>query len=138
MNDSLRSEMPERARILVVDDESHAREVVSLALEVGGFEVLTAMDGREGLERTLQEAPDLVLTDIHMPRMDGDELAREIARHMGDEAPPVIGFTADRDLVASLRAQKVFQAAIRKPVSPSALIELVKACLAGEPPEEFR
>lgn len=122
---------PERlgARILIVDDEAHAREVVSLALEVAGFVVLVAVDGRHGLERTLQDAPDVVLTDIHMPRMDGDELAREIRHRLGPSAPPVIGFTADRDLVASLREQGAFRSVIRKPVSPSALVELVTSCL---------
>lgn len=128
MNDFVHIETSE-ARILVVDDEAHAREVVSLALEVAGFEVLVAVDGREALEKTLQDAPDLVLTDIHMPRMDGDELAREIGRRLGAAAPPVIGFTADRDLVASLREQGRFRAVIRKPVSPSALIELVQSHL---------
>lgn len=136
MNGAVRNEGTRRGRrILVVDDEAHAREVVGLALEVGGFEVVFAVDGREGLERTLQDPPDLVLTDIHMPRMDGDELAREITHRLGTGAPPVIGFTADRDLVATLQGAGGFRAVIRKPVSPSALIELVTSCLPERDPD---
>lgn len=119
----------------MVDDEGHAREVVGLALEVAGFDVRFAVDGRDGLERILQSPPDLVLTDIHMPRMDGNDLAREVAHRMGAAAPPVIGFTADRDAVASMTDHPEFHSVIRKPVSPSALIALVNSVLLP-PPEE--
>lgn len=133
MNDPVQIERPPNGyRILVVDDEGHAREVVGLALEVAGFEVLFAVDGREGLERTLQELPDLVLTDIHMPRMDGNDLAREVVNRMGRTAPPVVGFTADRDAVDAMRERDVFHAVLRKPVSPSALISLVRSIVTPE------
>lgn len=123
---------PNGRKVLVVDDEGHAREVVGLALEVAGFDVLFAVDGRDGLERTLQDLPDLVLTDIHMPRMDGNELAREVAHRLGDSAPPVVGFTADRDAVDAMRSHPAFRAVLRKPVSPSALVALVRSIVSRE------
>ncbi len=120
---------PSRVLVLVVDDEEHARDVISLALEFAGFEVLVAADGREGLRQTLECAPDVVLTDIHMPRMDGDELACEIIDRLGPDAPPIVAFTADRDAVESLKERHEFRAVVGKPVSPSQLIALVQSCL---------
>ena len=109
----------------MVDDEGHAREVIGLALEVAGFEVLLAVDGADGLESALQEQPDLVLTDVHMPRMDGPELARELRQRLGSAAPPVVAFTADRDAAEALRHHPHVRAVLRKPVSPSTLVEVV-------------
>ena len=68
----------ERRKILVVDDLWENRLVLTSLLSPLGFEVREANDGREGLEKAQQEAPDLILTDLKMPGMDGWELMRQI------------------------------------------------------------
>ncbi len=116
--------------VLVVDDEPYAREVIGLALEVAGFNVCTAADGLEGLEIVLRERPRLVLTDIHMPGLDGDRLATAIVERLGDEAPVIIGFSADADAVERLRHTTPFREVLRKPLSPRNLIAVVMSNLS--------
>ena len=67
-------------RILVVDDDAHIRQLVSHILSAAGFQVETAADGREALEKLEQTRVDLAVLDIMMPRMDGWELCRLIRK----------------------------------------------------------
>jgi CheY-like chemotaxis protein len=64
------------ARVLVVDDEEYIVDLLSLLLEDDGHTPLRAYNGREALEVVLQERPQLVIADVMMPLMDGEELAR--------------------------------------------------------------
>ena len=75
-------------RVLIVEDEEAIRQVTRRTLERLGYEVLTAADGREGLERLLAEPvePDLVISDVVMPRMGGHELLRAV-RSAGRDVP---------------------------------------------------
>jgi len=68
------------SRVLVADDEPAIRKVVRDALEREGHEVVTAIDGREALERFEEAAFDLVVTDLAMPHVDGLELVQEVRR----------------------------------------------------------
>ena len=71
---------PDRARLLVVDDESTQREMLSAILERAGFVVETADDGREALDSLRRRTFDLMLTDQRMPGMDGLQLLGEVQR----------------------------------------------------------
>lgn len=73
-------------RILVVDDEESIREVVKLNLELEGYEVVTANDGKKGLQRFLGEHFDLILLDVMMPEIDGFTLAEQM-RLTNNEVP---------------------------------------------------
>jgi DNA-binding response OmpR family regulator len=68
------------SRILVVEDEAPMRTALKDCLESEGYRVLTAADGQAGLERAMQEKPDLVLLDIMMPRLDGYAVCAELRR----------------------------------------------------------
>lgn len=81
-------------KILVVDDESHIVNVVSLKLRNAGFEVVTAADGEEGLEVALQESPDLVITDYQMPFMSGIELCEKLKSTPATAHVPALMLTA--------------------------------------------
>ncbi|HET9770201.1 MAG TPA: response regulator, partial [Acidimicrobiia bacterium] len=70
--------LPERARVLVVDDALTIRELQRSILERAGYQVRTASDGRDALDRLAEEVPDVVLTDIEMPRLDGFALTEAI------------------------------------------------------------
>lgn len=80
-------------RILVVDDDWSLRKSLQVRLEKEGYEVISAMDGEEGLER-LKEMPDLVLTDIDMPRLDGLGLLQRMRSQTDYKDIPVIMMTA--------------------------------------------
>lgn len=86
------------ARVLLVDDEPTARELLARGLERSGFRVDTAADGAEALER-LSDAHDLVVTDIVMPRLDGIGLLEELARRRHRSQRVVITSFADKERV---------------------------------------
>jgi two-component system chemotaxis response regulator CheY len=103
--------------VLVVDDDDSIRMICSISLGAAGFSVLEASDGCEGLERARSERPDLVLTDIAMPRLDGFGLAEALQRHNHTREIPVVFMTGcfeesyetrARDLGAFAFLQKPF------------------------------
>jgi len=119
-----------RARILLVEDEPALQKVLAMRLGIEGFEVRTASDGQEALELIRQEAPDLVLTDLMMPVMDGSELTRMIKRDPALKAIPVMILTAlkeqrERDHVMSLGAD----AFAAKPYNSVELTEKIRELL---------
>ena len=78
MTHILETEMTERGRILVVDDEPAITDFIALGLHHEGYEVATAGDGHQGLRAVDEFKPDLVILDVMMPRLDGFELCRAI------------------------------------------------------------
>jgi DNA-binding NtrC family response regulator len=87
---------PERARILVVDDEESQRSALQGLLETWGYDARTATDGAEALEKLRDEWADAIVTDLNMPRMDGAALLAELQNL--PEAPPAIVLTAFGDV----------------------------------------
>ena len=65
-------------KILVVDDEKPISDIVKFNLTKEGYEVYTAYDGEEALEKVAEVEPDLILLDLMLPKMDGLEVAREV------------------------------------------------------------
>jgi PAS domain S-box-containing protein len=82
-----------RPRVLVVDDNADIRHYVSTLLE-GHYDVATAVDGQDGLERALADPPDLVLTDVMMPRLNGFELLAALQREPSTIGIPVVMLSA--------------------------------------------
>ena len=83
-----------KTKILVVDDDPNILRTLRDRLERSGYEILTASNGKEGLETALQDKPDVVLLDIIMPIMDGHEMLEALRRQPFGEEPSVIMFTA--------------------------------------------
>jgi two-component system, OmpR family, response regulator MprA len=73
-------------RLLVADDEAAVREALALVLDLNGFEVTTAVDGREALQALSAERPDAVVLDVLMSGIDGLEVCRRL-RATGDRTP---------------------------------------------------
>ena len=90
--------------VLVIDDEDIVRDSISTYLEDSGFVVHQAKDGKEGLERFRKVAPNVVLLDLRMPRMDGLEVLASIAEEL-DQVPVIVvtGAGVLQDAVAALR-----------------------------------
>ena len=82
-----------RPRVLVVDDEEIVRLVIARTLRLNGFDVFEARDGLEALARMPVVAPDLVLTDLNMPRCNGEMLCAEIKRRYASAGVQVVIMT---------------------------------------------
>jgi PAS domain S-box-containing protein len=107
-------------RILVVDDEADLREILQIYLTELGYDVLTAADGREGLDRFLAERPAIVLSDIKMPVMDGVEMLRQIK--LADPETEVVMITGHGDMDLAIESLKLEAADfITKPINDEVL-----------------
>lgn len=82
-------------KLLIVEDEQAIRETLKDILELSGYEVITAKNGKEGYDSILENRPDLVLCDVNMPELDGFELLGSINQRLRDDVvPPFIFLTA--------------------------------------------
>ena len=116
--------------ILVADDESHILSVVSLKLRNAGFRVLTAADGQEALDLALQEHPDLLITDYHMPQLSGLELCRRLKQDPSMQSMPAIMLTArGYHLEPHDTEQSGILKMLSKPFSPRHLLATVHEVL---------
>jgi CheY-like chemotaxis protein len=86
-----------RARVLVVDDEADIVSTVKYRLEFNEFEVVTAANGKEGLEKAASEKPDIILLDISMPVMNGHEMLERLKNSPDIKDIPVIVVSAFSD-----------------------------------------
>lgn len=113
--------------VLVVDDSETMRQLIAYALEPHGFEVSVAGDAEEALGRIADgEGPDLLLTDVQMPRISGPELAAR-ARDIRPELP-VLFVTGDADDVIEFEGGAA--PSLRKPFVAAELVEAVRAALS--------
>jgi len=96
--------MPPQTRLLIVDDEPRMRQALSLLLQKWGWHVDTAATGKEALEKVRTEDVDIVLTDLKMPGMDGDELLRSIRKDF--PSLPVVIMTAFGTVRSAVEAMK--------------------------------
>lgn len=114
--------------ILAIDDDPVTLGLLSDLLSVNGFQVLTAGEGREGIQLFARQRPDLVITDIQMPHMDGLELLRRVRGV--DEAVPVILVTGHGDLDNALRAlRRGAYDFLLKPINADILMNTVRKAL---------
>ena len=110
-------------RVLIVDDEPHVRRVLQLTLERAGYAVKTAYDGQAGLEHVLADPPDVLITDINMPRMTGRDLVQALHAAMPLREFPILVMTS-----LTAREERVWVSAIpgidflEKPLSPRELV----------------
>ncbi len=115
------------ARILVVDDDPHLREVVRFALEHAGFQVEQARDGAEAVERVRRRAPDLVVLDVMLPGLDGYEVCRAIRRF--SDVPVLFLSSRGEELDRVLGLELGGDDYLAKPFSPRELVSRVRAIL---------
>jgi two-component system, cell cycle response regulator CpdR len=119
-------------RLLIVDDEESMRTLVARAIAMDGHEIVTAADGAEALEilSNGQNAFDLLLTDIHMPVMDGIALALTAARDLPDLTILLMtGFADQRERASGLNA--IAHDVITKPFSVADIRSAVADALAA-------
>lgn len=120
--------------ILLVDDDPELRQVFQLVLEEQGYRVLTATNGKDGLDKALAHLPDAILTDWHMPEMDGGELCGRVRGHPVLASVPIAVISAR---VPPAEAQPLWSVFRRKPVDVEILMRTVARLLAGRLPKTF-
>jgi len=119
-------------KILAVDDEKHIVRLVQVNLERQGYQVVTASDGKEALEKVATERPDLVVLDVMMPYMDGFEVLQTLRRNPATRELPVIMLTAKAQDADVLRGwQSGVDLYLTKPFNPMELISFVKRIFAS-------
>lgn len=84
-------------RILTIDDSKTIRDMLMLTLADAGFEVLQAVDGKDGLDLLGKEQVDVVITDINMPRMDGYEVIRQMRSNSAHKTTPILVLTTESE-----------------------------------------
>jgi len=119
-----------KGRILVVDDEIYIVHILDFSLGMEGYEVLTALDGEQALERLKSDKPDLIVLDIMMPKVDGYEVCRTIKSNPETQHIPVIllsakGRNVDQKMGFDVGADDY----ITKPFSPRKLVERINQLL---------
>jgi DNA-binding response OmpR family regulator len=124
-------------RVLVVDDDEVIRQLIAVNLTLEGFEVVTAVDGHDCLEKVAEVNPDVITLDVMMPRLDGWVTATQLRKNPATANIKVVLITAraqedDRD-----RGRQIgVDAYLTKPFDPAEMIRVVRA-LAGAPTSTF-
>ncbi len=118
-------------RVLVVDDDEVIRRLIAANLTLEGFDVATAVDGQDCLEKVSAIAPDVITLDAMMPRLDGWETARRLRKSPATSSIKIVLITA-RDHTASPAQHRRVRADayLAKPFDPAELIRVVRE-LAG-------
>jgi len=115
-----------KRKILIVDDEAHIRRIVELKMKNAGYDVIAASNGEEGYRLIHAEKPDIVITDINMPKMDGKTLCEKTNELKEQQPFLTIIITArilpdEQEWVTTMR-DTIF---MEKPFSPAKLLECI-------------
>ena len=117
-------------KILVVDDEELSLRVVQTVLEAASYQVITAQDGELALRLAIEERPDLIISDIIMPEMDGIALTKKLKSKLITRSIPVIILTVKHDLTAEVKGlESGADDYLTKPFQPERLIARIKRLL---------
>lgn len=121
------------ARILVIEDNAANLELVRYMLATGGYSVLMARDGAQGVAVARQERPDLIICDLQMPVLDGYEVLAQLRQRPREYEPVIVAVTAfsmphDRDNVLTAG----FNGYLSKPIEPETFVADIEAFLPVE------
>jgi CheY-like chemotaxis protein len=115
----------EVGRVLVVDDDPAMRLLHAITLEAAGLTVIAATDGLDGLRRAVSERPDVIVSDISMPRLDGFELAAALRRDVRTHGIPLVFVSGEAAPNGRRRASALGAAFMTKPFDPLQLSQVV-------------
>jgi DNA-binding response OmpR family regulator len=119
-----------RPFVLVADDDPVILDLVTLRLELDGYEVVGARNGEDALERAFERAPDLALIDVSMPKLDGYEVTKRLRGNQTTSGMPIILLTArvlETDVTPGVEAGA--DDYVKKPFSTELLRTRVQAAL---------
>jgi len=120
-------------KILVIEDNKANMELMCYLFQYYGYDVITAVDGEEGVSKVKEEKPDLIICDILLPKLDGYQIAKILKKDAELKKIPLIAVTAfamlgDRDKIRAAG----FDAYIAKPINPSQFIIQIESLLSPE------
>ena len=118
--------LPSARRILIADDAVSSRELLRTILERQGYIVMEAVDGREAVDQAPQFAPDLVILDLQMPRLDGYSTAIALRKIPAFASIPIVALAAALPEVSPEQMTDAgFTQCLVKPISPTRLRECI-------------
>lgn len=120
------------AKVLIVEDTEVNRLVLSRRLEKVGFEIAVAVDGQEGLEKANSEAPDIIIMDLYLPKIDGPDVIMSLKKSDKTKQIPIIAltahsFTKGRDEMVEIGCDEYET----KPVDFDRLVSKIEALIEG-------
>ena len=117
--------------ILTVDDSRTMRDMLRMALAGAGFNVIEAVDGAHGLEVLNAHRPDVIITDINMPRLDGFGFIEQVRQDRAHRPTPILVLTTESDPSKKQRARSAGATGwIIKPFNPDKLVEAIRRVAA--------
>jgi DNA-binding response OmpR family regulator len=114
-------------KILIAEDDRDIRELIAISLKFAGYEVISAADGQQAVDLTVEEHPDLIMLDIRMPRLDGFQVLDQIKARPEFAKTPVVILSAkgqESEIQAGLELGATQY--ILKPFAPDELIAKIK------------
>jgi DNA-binding response OmpR family regulator len=121
-----------KGKILVVDDEVNITQILEFSIGAEGYEVITAANGEEAIDKARREQPDLIILDVMMPKIDGYEACRILKANPLTKSIPVVLLTAKgRDIDKRLGYEVGATDYIIKPFSPHKLVDRIHQLLVG-------
>lgn len=127
-----------KKKILVIDDNIYIRDVLARLLEYEHFNVVLAEDGRAGLDRAIQEHPDLIITDFNMPHLNGADTIKLLREQPDFGSVPIISITAYGQDAAQQTLEAGADRTMIKPLEPDALLAIIHELLADSAPPPAR
>ena len=123
-------------KVLIVDDEPDSLEVAGTLLDMVGVEVLTASNGKAGLEHAKAHRPNFIISDLSMPGMSGWEMLKHLKEDMATQAIPVIALTAhamrgDRERAVAAGFHNYLTKPLRPETPTENAVAVVEEFLAG-------
>ena len=117
-------------KILVIEDNRDSRDILAKLLRMSGYDVISAGDGEAGLAAALKQGPDLIITDIHMPNMNGIEFVQRVRKDQLLDKTPVLVVTAFGAHVAREAIDAGADAAAEKPFDFDGFLLTVEKLIA--------
>jgi two-component system, chemotaxis family, chemotaxis protein CheY len=112
--------------IMVVDDSASLRQVVSIALKQGGYDVIEACDGKDALSKLNGIKVNLIISDVNMPQMDGITLVKQVRQHPQYKFTPIIMLTTENQEARKQEGQAAgAKAWVVKPFKPEQMLAAV-------------
>ena len=120
-----------KPKVLVVDDEPHILVAVKSRLAVSGYEVITAVDGQEALDKARTQNPDLIILDLMLPKLDGYEVCSMLKQDTRYEKIPILMLTARARLEdEQMGIECGASALMRKPYDSKVLLDKIQSLLS--------
>ena len=122
------------AKILIVEDDPETRDFATIILELKGYDVVIARNGREGIDQARAEQPDLIVTDLRMPGLNGIDMIRQLRSQPECASVPIVVITASQMDHAQQAIRAGASRVLAKPFAPELLRASIKELLKTSTP----